>query len=155
MSGACLVRVEGTTFMSKIAITALVAIHLVVSFWHGNAHTQLAIGLPPEKTFFVYAVILIAPIVAAGLLWTRYKTIGLWVFFLSMLGAFLFGAYHHYVLVSPDNIRHLPTGSLESHSQFITSAGVIALVELASAICGAFVLGGRHSQSVISNKVAL
>jgi hypothetical protein len=63
------------------------------------------------------------------------------VFFLSMLERFLFGAYHHYVLVSPDNIRHLPPGTPESHSHFITSADVIALVELASALYGAFCLG--------------
>ena len=133
--------------MTRIVITGLVAIHLVASLWHGSAHTQLAIDLPPEKTFFVYIVILIAPIVAAVLVWTRYITIGLLVFFLSMLGALLFGAYHHYVLVSPDNISHLPAGSPESHSQFITSAGVIGLLELAAVLYGAFCLGSHHAQS--------
>lgn len=132
--------------MTRIVITGLVVIHLAATLWHGNAHTQLAIGLPPEKTVFVYVVILIAPIVAAGLVWTRYTSLGLWMFFLSMLGALLFGAYHHYVLVSPDNIGHLPTGSPESHSQFIASAAVIALLELASALYGAYCLGSRRSQ---------
>lgn len=133
--------------MTKIVITGLVAIHLVASLWHGSAHTQLAIGLPPAKTLFVYIVIIIAPIVAAVLVWTRYITIGLLVFFLSMLGALLFGAYHHYVLVSPDNISHLPAGSPESHSQFITSADVIALIELASVLYGSFCLGSHRAQS--------
>lgn len=127
--------------MSKIVITGLVAIHLAATLWHGSAHTHLAIDLPPEKTLFVYIVILIAPIVAASLVWTRYTSAGLWLFFLSMLGSFLFGAYHHYVLVSPDNIGHLPAGSPESHSQFITSAGAIALLELASALYAAYCLG--------------
>ena|SRR5215204_490612 len=133
--------------MTKIVITGFVAIHLAASLWHGSAHTQLAIALPPEKNFFIYIVIIIAPIVAASLIWTRYISIGLWVFFLSMLGALLFGAYHHYVLVSPDNISHLPAGSPESHSQFITSAGVIGLLELAAALYGAFCLGSQHAQS--------
>ena len=133
--------------MTKIVITGLVAIHLAASFWHGSVHTHLAIDLPPAKTVFVYIVILIAPIVAASLVWTRYASTGLWVFFLSMLGSFLFGWYHHYVLVSPDNIGHLPTGSPESHSQFITSAGVIALLELASALYAAFCLGTVRAQS--------
>ena len=133
--------------MTKILISGLVTIHLAATLWHGSAHTQLAIALPPEKNAFVYVVILIAPIVAGGLVWTRYISIGLCVFFLSMLGAFLFGAYHHYVLVSPDNIGHLPSGSPESHSQFIASAAVIALFELASALTGAFSLGSRHVQS--------
>ena len=133
--------------MTKIVITGLVAIHLAASLWHGSAHTQLAIALPPEKTLFIYIVILIAPIVAAGLVWTRYSSLGLWVFFLSMLGAFLFGAYHHYVLVSPDNISHLPASSSDTHSQFIISAGVIGLLELASALYGAFCLGAHQSQA--------
>jgi hypothetical protein len=133
--------------MNRMVITGLVVIHLAATLWHGNAHTQLAIGLPLEKTIFVYVVILLAPIIAAGLVWTRYRSIGLWLFFLSMLGALLFGAYHHYVMVSPDNIGHLPAGSPESHSQFITSAAAIALLELASALYGAFCLGWRYAQS--------
>lgn len=133
--------------MSKMVVTGLVVIHLVASFWHGAAHTRLAIGLPIEKTIFVYVVILIAPIVAAALVWTRYSSIGLWIFVLSMLGALFFGAYHHYVMVSPDNIGHLPSGSPESHSQFITSAAVIALLELASTLYGAFCLGAHYTKS--------
>jgi hypothetical protein len=133
--------------MIKILIAGLVTIHLAASLWHGSAHTQLAIALPPDKNAFVFVVILIAPIVAAGLLWTRYISIGLWVFFLSMLGALLFGAYHHYVLVSPDNIAHLPSGRPESHSQFIASAAVIALLELVSALVAAFSLGSHHART--------
>jgi hypothetical protein len=133
--------------MTRLLITGLVAVHLAASLWHGNAHTRLAIYLPAEKTLFIIIVILIAPIVAAALVWTRYISIGLWVFFLSMLGGFLFGAYHHFLLVSPDNIHHLPAGSPEMHSQFIISAGVIALMELASALYGAYCLGRFRSQS--------
>ena len=136
------------TVMTKIAITALVVIHLAATLWHGDAHTKLTIELSPEKTLFVFVVILIAPIIAAALLWKRYISIGRWVFFLSMLGALLFGAYHHYVMVSPDNIGHLPAGTPESHSQFISSAGVIALLELASALYGAFCLGLHREGSI-------
>ena len=133
--------------MTRLVITGLVAVHLAASLWHGNAHTRLAIYLPTAKTLFVFIVILIAPVVAAALVWTRYISIGLWVLFISMLGSFLFGAYHHYLLVSPDNISHLPAGSPEMHSHFITSAGVIALLELAVALYGAYCLGANRSQS--------
>lgn len=133
--------------MTRIVITTLVAVHLIATLWHGNAHTKLVIELPPDKTIFVFVVILAAPIVAAFLVWTRYISIGVWLFVLSMLAALLFGAYHHYVLVSPDNIGHLPVGSPESHSQFISSAAVIALLELASALFGAFCLGSRQSRA--------
>ena len=127
--------------MTKIAIAVLVAIHFAVALWHGNAHTALAIALPPEKIVFVVIVILIAPIVAASLVWTRYALVGVWMFFLSMLGAMLFGTYHHFILVSPDNIGHLPHGSPDAQATFITSAAALALLELASALYGAFRLG--------------
>jgi hypothetical protein len=103
------------------------------------------------ETLFVYVVILIAPIAAAGLVWTRHRSAGLWLFFLSMLGAFLFGAYHHYVLVSPDNIGHLPAGNPASQSQFIASAAALALLELASCLYAAFCLGARLARSPVLN----
>jgi NADPH:quinone reductase-like Zn-dependent oxidoreductase len=130
--------------MTRILISALVIVHLVATIWHGDAHKKLSIELEPSKTIFVYAVILIGPVVAALLVWTRFMSAGLWVFALSMLAAFLFGAYHHYVLVSPDNIGHLPAGSSDAHSQFINSAAAIALLELGATLTGAFCLGFRY-----------
>jgi hypothetical protein len=127
--------------MTKITISVLVAVHLAVSLWHGNAHTELAIALPPLKNAFVFLVILIAPLVAASLVWTRYVSVGVWMFLLSMLGALFFGAYHHYILVSPDNIAHLPHGTADARAAFITSAAALALLELAAALYGAFCLG--------------
>lgn len=133
--------------MTKIVITGLVIVHLAASLWHGSAHSNLGIELSTKQTLFIYVVILIAPVVAAILVWTRYVSLDLWVFFLSILGSFLFGACQHYVLVSPDNISHLAPGTPKSHSHFIISAGVIALVELASALYGAFCLGINHAHA--------
>jgi hypothetical protein len=116
--------------MRRIVITVLVAVHLVASLWHGKLHSQLSINLSPTQTLFVLVVILLAPIVAAAVVWTRYAFSGVWVFFLSMLGSFLFGVYHHYVMVSSDNINFLPGSDSASHHQFALSAGVIALLEL-------------------------
>jgi F0F1-type ATP synthase membrane subunit a len=132
--------------MFKSVISLVVALHLIATLWHGNVHQHLEVGLPLAKSIFVYVVILVAPIVAAVLAWTRYYTAGLWLFFISMLGALLFGVYHHYVLVSPDNIGHLPEGTPSAHSQFISSAAVIALLELIGSLYGAFSLGFRYSQ---------
>lgn len=126
--------------MTRIPIAVLVAVHLAVAIWHGNAHTALAIALPPGKNAFVLIVIVIAPIVAALLMWTRYAFLGVWVFVLSMLGALLFGAYHHFVMISPDNIGHLPHGSADAQSTFVTTAAALAVLELASALYGAFCL---------------
>jgi hypothetical protein len=125
-------------------VAALAAIHLLVTLWHSSAHSELAIGLPPLKLAYAYAVIVIAPPLAAVLLWTRFASLGLWVFTLAMLGSLLFATYHHYILVSPDNIAHLPEGAAEAQASFVHSAGISALLELAGAVLGAWSLG-RHS----------
>jgi len=128
--------------MTKILISLLVVVHFAVAVWHGNAHTVLAITLPPEKNAFVYAVIVIAPVLAAALMWTRYALAGAWTFVLSMLGALLFGAYHHFVMVSPDNIDHLPHGTAYAQSTFVATAVALAVLELVSALYGAFCVWG-------------
>ena len=138
--------------MNRIVITGLVAVHLAATLWHGSLHSALSINLSPSQTLFVLLVILIAPIVGAALVWTRYDSSGLWVFFLAMLGAFLFGAYHHYMMVSPDNINYLPSTNPEANYQFTISAGAIALLELVSALYGAFCLGSRRALSATDTR---
>ena len=142
---------RGESATIQIAMTVLVALHLAANAWHAVAHTGLSIALPPEKTAFVVIVILIAPLVSAWLIWTRYALAGAWMMGLSMLGGLLFGAYHHYVMVSPDNIGHLPHGSADAQSAFIASAAALALLELASALCGAFYLGTLLRPSATSS----
>jgi len=65
--------------MTKIMITGLVLVHLAASLWHGSAHTHLGIELSMQQTLFVYIIVIIAPVVAAILVWTRYESMGLWV----------------------------------------------------------------------------
>jgi hypothetical protein len=134
--------------MARIALTVLGAVHLVVSVWHGAAHTELAVALSPGQNLFVFGVIVLAPLVAVGLLWTRYVRLALWLFLTVLCASLLFGAYYHYVFVSPDNVHHLPAGSAAAHERFALSAAILALVELASTLCAAFVLGrsGRTHQ---------
>ncbi len=129
----------------KLAISTLVIIHLIATLWHGDAHSTLGIDLPTLKILYVYAVILAAPIVSVILVWTRFIVFGAGLFAFSMAGAVVFGVYHHYVLLSPDNIAHLPTGLAEAHSQFIESAALIAIIELLSALLGFFVLGHAYA----------
>ncbi len=122
--------------MTRVAVTLLVVIHFVASVWHDGAHKDLGIGLPPIKDAFIYTVIVAAPLLAGVLVWTRHVRIGLWLFTIAMLGSFVFGVYHHYILVSPDNVMHLPKGPLDSHEHFIDSATAIAVLEAAAVAFG-------------------
>jgi hypothetical protein len=127
-------------FTAKLVTTVLVAVHLVVAIWHGNAHTVLAVALPPAKYAFVIAVIVIAPVIAVALVWTRFAMVGLSLVAISMLGALLFGVYHHFVLISPDNVHHLPAGSPGDQSTFATTAAALAWLELAAVLYGTWCL---------------
>lgn len=118
----------------KRVTTGVVALHLAVTIWHGIAHEALGVLLPPEKQAFVYLVIVLAPVAGAVMLWTRYAHGGAWVLVVSMLGALLFGVYHHYLAVSADNIHHLPGGTPGIQSAFVVSAAALALLELAGVV---------------------
>ena len=137
--------------MMKITITILVLVHFMAALWHGDAHTVLEINLSAVKTLFIYLVIVLAPLAGAILLWTRYYFVGIAVVTISMASSLAFGVYHHYILISPDNIAHLPGGSPADQAQFINSAALIALLELVSALVGAYaLLRFRESQSSLS-----
>src|SRR5215813_1837451 len=131
--------------VARIALTALGIIHLMVAIWHGSAHTELGVTLSVAQNLFVYVVIVFAPLVAVALLWTRYVTLGLWLFLTALCASLVFGVYYHYVFVSPDNIHHLPAGTAAAHARFALSAALIAMLELASALCAAFALGWHHA----------
>ena len=133
--------------LTASVLTALGAIHLAIAVWHGSAHAELGVGLSTWQNLFVDVVVVLAPLVAIGLLWTRYVGLGLWIFLVAMCGSLLFGTYYHYVYISPDNIEHLPAGSAAAHARFMLSAAILALVELAAALCAAFVLGW-HMRSI-------
>ena len=66
-------------------------------------------------------------------MWTRYQTVGVWLFFASMLGAFLFGAYNHITCWFRPTTSHTCHRLAEAHAQFIDSAATIAWIELGAA----------------------
>ena len=127
--------------LSRIAVSGLVLAHLWIVVGHGEAHDALGVGLPPLETFFVYAVILTLPLLGAAATWTRYLVPALWVVALSFAGATVFGVYHHYILVSPDNIAHLPEGPAPVREAFVSSAGYLALIELVASGVALYLAG--------------
>ena len=131
----------------KILITIFVIIHLVGNLWHGDAHTTLEITLPGIKIAFVIVVILIGPILGAILTWTRFAVLGSWIVGVSMVGSVVFSVYHHYVLISNDNVEHLPAGTPEAHAHFSNSAEFIALIALAAALLAFYAAGKLHSRN--------
>lgn len=94
----------------KMWVTIVVLAHLAVNLLHGNAHTSLGVGLSSWQTVYVLGVILLAPLLALALSFTRHARAGLWLLLLSMLGSLIFGFLYHYIIISPDHVAHLPAG---------------------------------------------
>ena len=132
---------------TKVLISVFVIVHLIGNLWHGDAHTILEISLPTAKTAFVVVVILLGPIVGAVLSWTRYSILGCWIVGASMVGSVVFSVYHHYVMISIDNVEHLPPGTTEAHEHFSNSAEFIAIAALAAALFSFYSAGRQYTNS--------
>lgn len=109
--------------------TMVVVAHAAVVWLHGQAHSKLGVDtFDWLGTWFIYVVIIAAPLVAMLLLWTPWQRSGVWLLLGSMLGALFFGGYNHFLAITPDHVAHLPAG--EAQMLFIVTAIGMAIVEL-------------------------
>ncbi len=119
-------------------MTIAVLAHLVVVVLHGQAHTRLGVGLSNWQQAYVLAVILLAPLVALVLSFTRYARAGVWLLLASMLGSLIFGACYHYVIISPDHVTHLPPG--DARGLFRVTALLLLVTEVFGVVVAAMLL---------------
>jgi len=125
----------------KIVCTVAVLAHLAVNLIHGRAHEALQVNLSAWQNVYVIVVILIAPLVAMVLIWTRYYRFGLMLLVISMGGALIFGAVYHYVVISSDHVSHLPPG--DAQGVFRMTALLLILTEVFGVSVGVFGLRRR------------
>jgi hypothetical protein len=116
-------------------VTIVVLAHLVINLLHGRAHTDLGVGLTTWQYIFVMTVILLAPLIALVLSWTRYAGAGLWLLFVSMLGSLIFGFCYHYIIISNDHVAHLPAG--DARGMFRMTALLLLITEALGVILAA------------------
>jgi hypothetical protein len=120
--------------MATIAVLA----HLIVAVVHGQAHTRLGVGLSNSQQLYVLAIIVLAPLVALALSYTRYARAGLWLLLASMLGSLIFGVVYHYIIISPDHVAHLPTG--EARGLFRVTTVLLSITETFGVVVAAMAL---------------
>lgn len=113
-----------------IVVTIFLIIHHAVAVMHGGVHTEIPVILSSFQNFFVTVVMLLLPLVAVILAWTRYAKMGLLLLAVCMAGSLFFDVYHHYILVSPDNIAHLPDAPDHVHSRFVWTAHALTMLQL-------------------------
>lgn len=131
---------------SSILVATVVIIHHAIAFLHGGAHDDLAIPMAAWQTGFINLVIILLPLVGIGLLFSRLRRYGLYAVIAGMSGALVFGIVHHYMLVSPDHISHLPAAEAHVHATFSWTAGTIAMLEGVAAALAAYCLGAQRSK---------
>ena len=123
--------------------TVSVLAHLVVSIVHGRTHESLAVGLSTWQNGYVLTVIVIAPLIAMALIWTRLARTGLVLLVISMAGSLIFGVVYHYIVISPDHVSHIPPG--DAQGLFRMTALLLVLTELFGVAVGLW--GLRKSQN--------
>lgn len=84
------------------------------------------------------AVIFIAPILAAVLLWSRYRRAGAWLLFASMTGSLVFGLEYHFLIPGADNVFTLQPGAWRT--PFQVSAALLLLLQGIGSVVGVWAL---------------
>ena len=114
--------------------TAIVLSHLAVAIVHGLAHERLAIHLTSVQKLFIMVMVIVAPLVAMSLSWTRHWKVAGTLLFLSMSGSLIFGVANHFLIVSADHVSHLPAGQWVL--PFQVTAVLLALTESVGCLVG-------------------
>lgn len=131
-------------FSRQALLTIAVIVHLIVVLFHGRAHASLAVALSAWQRYFVFAVIILAPFIALALSFTRFDRAGLWLLLAAMFGSLLFGAFYHYVVISPDHVDHLPAG--EARGLFRVTALLLVVTEAFGVVAAAMGLRSRTTR---------
>lgn len=120
----------------KFAFLAIAISHLVVQVAHGYSHIVAGVQNTPLQLIFVLLVVTIAPLVAVYIAWKGNIRKGAGLFALSMVAAFLFGYFLHFVIDSPDSHSNVIG---EHKNLFFHSALNLALFEFVGFVFGAYV----------------
>ena len=88
--------------------TGMVIVKVVDNLLHAASHlAQHVVSLPARQQSYVTSVIVIDPVAAAVLLWTRYRREGARVLLASMAGSFVFGGPRCHRALLPRHMNHL------------------------------------------------
>lgn len=92
---------------TRVVTTITVLVHAVIVFFHAMAHGILEVNGTWLDNMFIVSVIIVSPLAAGALLWTKHRRIGTIILGLSMLGAFMYGAYKHFLAPGIDNVSEV------------------------------------------------
>ena len=122
--------------------TVVAVLTTAVNLLHGVAHEGQHMILLGWQWAYVIVVVFFAPVLAAGLLWARYRRPGTWVLVASMVGSF-FGLAYHFSIPGPDNVFALQPRVWRT--PFQVSAALLLLLRGIGSLVGAWVLSSMRS----------
>jgi hypothetical protein len=118
--------------------TAVVGISAAVNAAHTTSHVgQHVMSLPAWQLAYIAVVIYAAPVVAAVLLWTRFRRSGAWLLAKSMAGSLVFGLLYHFLVPGPDNVFTQPPGPWRT--AFAVTAVLLSLLQAVGVLAGLMV----------------
>ena len=116
----------------RIALAAVVLLHLIISMAHGYAHTSAGIDLNGLSLVFVPVVILAGPLIGLAWMWVN-PSAGARVIGITMAASLLFGLVNHFIIPGADRIDHVVP---HSRALFESTAVMLVVSEAAGAVLG-------------------
>ncbi len=108
-------------------ITASVWLHAAVTVVHSAAHIGTGVSMPLPAMVYIWSVIIIGPIAGWWLMRSAHAGWGCAIVAACMIGAFVFGALHHFVWPGADHVGSIVAGRWRA--PFQASAVLLALTE--------------------------
>lgn len=121
--------------------TIFILIHGAIALLHDVSHRALPVPMPLGQYAIAFAFVGVLPLVALALLWTRWRSAGLWLLLLSMAGSLAYAGTLHFVLNNPDHVSRLVEGAWRP--VFRSTAVLLATIEAFG--CGLAVWSLRRS----------
>lgn len=128
-----------------------VVAHALAVLIHSAAHLALGVKLAAWQNVYVWAVIVVMPLVAGAAL-RRGSRGGFLLLGVSMLGSLLFGGYYHFIDAGADHVCAHGQGRWQT--TFLWSAALLSIVETLGALFALRAFRGRGAWAGTPRAVA-
>lgn len=118
----------------QLVLPTLLFVHLGAAGVHGYSHAIVPVELSTTLNAIVLLTVFIGPTIGV-ILARRNHRLGIPIFTVGMIGAFLIGGVSHFIIENPDHVSRVPA-ALAGHL-FELSALAVLVTPLVGAIFGA------------------
>ena len=116
----------------RLALAGVVVLHLIVTVFHGSAHSGAAIEQAWPAMAFIFLVIIAGPLVGLALMLLNPRG-GARLIGITMAASLLFGLINHFIIPGPDHVAHV---AMAWRALFGSTAVMLAVTEAAGAALG-------------------